>query len=45
MKRIFFPLAFIVGLAAAALSGAHGVAHPLATTHLDSVHSNTTHLD
>ncbi len=43
MKRIFFPLAFIVGLAVA-LSGAHGAAHPLATTHLTGIQSNTTHL-
>ena len=45
MKRIFFPLAFIVGLAAAALSGAQGTAHPLATTHLNGVQSNTTHIN
>ncbi len=45
MKRILFPLAFIVGIAAAAFSGAHSVAHPLAVAHLDTVHSNVAHLD
>ncbi len=37
MKHIFFPLAFIVGIAAAALSGAHGAAHPLAVSHITAV--------
>ncbi len=44
MKRIFFPLAFIVGIAAAALSGAHGAAHPLAITHISAVQSYITHI-
>jgi len=43
MKRIIFPLAFIVAIAAA-LSGAHNVAHPLAATHISAVQSNATHI-
>ena len=47
MKRILFPVAFILGLAAAALSGGHST-HSLATQHLDTlsaVQPNTQHLD
>ncbi len=44
MKRIIFPLAFIVGIAAAALSGVHSVAHPLAITHIAAVQSSITHI-
>ncbi len=38
MKRIIFPLAFIVGIAAAALGGVHSPAHSLATIHLGTIH-------
>ncbi len=45
MKRIIFPLAFIVGIAAAAFSGAHSVAHPLAVAHINAVQSNVAHIN
>ena len=38
MKRILFPLAFIVGIAAAALGGMHSPAHSLATIHVATIH-------
>ena len=44
MKRILFPLAFIVGIAAAAFSGAHSAAHPTAATQIFAVHSNATQI-
>ncbi len=44
MKRILFPLAFIVGLAAAAFSGMHGAAHPVAVAHIASVGSDVAHI-
>lgn len=47
MKRILFPIAFVLGLAAAALSGMQG-AHSLATQHLNSlnlVQPDTQHLN
>ncbi len=44
MKRIFFPLAFIVGIAIA-LSGAHSAAHPLAVAHINGVQSNVAHIN
>jgi hypothetical protein len=45
MKRIIFPLAVIVGIAAAAFSGAHGAAHPVALAFIDHVRSNLAFID
>lgn len=44
MKRILFPLAFIVGIAAAAF-GAHGAAHPVAVAYINAVHSNVAYIN
>jgi len=45
MKRFLFPLAFILGIAAAALGGLHSPAHSLATIHFDTIHFDTIHFD
>jgi len=45
MKRILFPLAFVVGLVAAAMAGTQGAAHPVASIHIDAVHTNIIHID